>query len=425
MKTLSKSLLLAVSTLLFHACSSSDAPQPQEINGQPFHIAFAEDPEGSSKTYVQGFDDIMSIPQISFEGAGFPIPSTRTARFYAVNDGKNIVNLDYGGGTVQLFEYKGGAQYAELKRIDISEVMGTKNPRFSKVNKDYGMLHATGTVEHVTENGKYVKSRMKSTFGIVKFDGLVLEKSIVHNIELDEADKGLYISRYDAPVVVGNKVFYGFAVSKYDPNTAANTTYTYDKVRTLVMDFPSLANPKVISTNVNGAKGSTNGYRTPTQHVDEKGDIYQIVTVGTKDHHTFILRIKNGEYDNSYSFDFTQKIGTNTKADGWFYIENGIGYVPYLDSDKGTQAEADGAYSLARIDLYNQKVTKYTGLPEKLWFRQYQWSVARNGKFYMALSPNSGEGNIYAFDYKSESPTAYEKGAKIVGKANTAWIGIF
>ena len=115
----------------------------------------------------------------------------------------------------------------------------------------------------------------------------------------------------------------------------------------------------------------------------------------------------------------------NTKADGWFYIENGIGYVPYLDSDKGTQAEADGAYSLARIDLYNQKVTKYTGLPEKLWFRQYQWSVARNGKSTWHYRRTLAKVIFMHSIINQSRQQLTKKGAKIVGKANTAWIGIF
>jgi len=56
----------------------------------------------------------------------------------------------------------------------------------------------------------------------------------------------------------------------------------YEDVATLVVDYPALTNPKIIRTKVNGAKGDTNGYRTPTAYVDEKGDIYQMITLPEK-----------------------------------------------------------------------------------------------------------------------------------------------
>lgn len=115
-------------------------------------------------------------------------------------------------------------------------------------------------------------------------------------------------------------------------------------------------------------------------------------------------------------------MGRQTSTQGWFYVGNGIGYLPYLKADLG--AKADPYWGVARIDLKNKTVVDLN-VPDNLWLQQYQYSVVRNGIFYMALSPVGGEGHIYKFDINSTDPNGFEKGASIKTGADAYYIGIF
>ena len=74
----------------------------------------------------------------------------------------------------------------------------------------------------------------------------------------------------------------------------------------------------------NHVNGSTNGYRTPVAHKNEAGEIYQLVSSGSK---VQIAKIKNGAYDASFNFDLQAKNSAIKASNGWFYVGNGIGYV--------------------------------------------------------------------------------------------------
>ena len=138
-----------------------------------------------------------------------------------------------------------------------------------------------------------------------------------------------------------------------------------------------------------------------------------------------MLKISNGDYDNSYVMDLSALLGVEIGSNGWFYVGNGIGYLPYYDKALGNSAAA-GAWSVARIDLYNKSVVKLN-VPQNLWLQQYQYSITgEDGKFYMALAPVTGEGHIYMFDPTSTSADGFEKGATLPAlDSDCTYIGIF
>lgn len=182
----------------------------------------------------------------------------------------------------------------------------------------------------------------------------------------------------------------------------------------LVVDYPSLDNPKVIESSV--AFGSTYGYRIPVAHQDSKGDVYQLCK-------THMLKISNGEYDNSYNFDLSKAIGFNIGALGWFYAGNGIGYATYYDAEKGDSKEA-AAWGVVRVDVYNKTAIKMN-VPTGLYLFQHQYAKVINGKVYMALCPVGGEGNVYIFDSAKADANGFELGAKLKTGAGASYIGIF
>src|SRR3546814_13106984 len=103
-------------------------------------------------------------------------------------------------------------------------------------------------------------------------------------LRLSEAEEaaGYHIWRIDMPVVnkAKDKVYIGAGVRKLDPTSITigdDGVPEFDRdndspaawATTIVLDYPSLDNPKVITSNQ--TRGSTNGQRTPLQSLAPKG----------------------------------------------------------------------------------------------------------------------------------------------------------
>src|SRR5690606_7119400 len=111
---------------------------------------------------------------------------------------------------------------------------------------------------------------------------------------------------------------------------------------------------------------------TPTQHVNEAGEILQMVSNGTD---LNIVKIKNGQYDETFKYSVSGLLGRDASSNGWFYVGNGIGYLPYekIGDEQiqiGVNPEGEPSYSsawgLARIDLNNNTIVDLT-VPQGLW----------------------------------------------------------
>ncbi len=435
-----KSVFLSGMLVFAASCKKKTDPEPESFDTSTriYHVALAVDPDDQSSTFFQQVSDFSSAgPDIDFSAAGFQLASTRTARPYSSPNGQFVYSYDYLGG--QVYSYRanpgGSSNYTLIDQVNPTAAIGTASARFTKVSDDACLLHIVNTTPGTAagvvrnENGTFLRIKNKVSFIRISTNittGEVLMGSpVVHeDVLLDAADaqSGIFISRIDAPVVSNGKVYYGFARAQKDTaNLGAANVSSYKPVdaNILVMDYPSFANPVVIRSNK--AEGNTNGYRTPMAHVNESGEVYQLVSVNGKA--TKILKMSNGSFDSNYEFNLSALVGKNTYADGWFYVGNGIGYVPFLDTDLGTTSTNN--YSLARVDL-NSNTAVVLNLPANLWFRQYQNSVVANGKFVMAIVPSGADGNFYLFDPASSSPDAYEVGAKIKSRgAGTAYIGVF
>lgn len=416
--------LLGIALVGIAGCESAidDKKEGNEDGKSFYHVVMAIGEGGDDGTLSQALPELKT-GTISFDGYGFEVPSTRTARVYASKDGKYLYNLNYGGGTVAKYSVSGGQSYTKINETNVQYAIGTTHPRWTKVNDEVALLHNVITEHQYLDDTGLLYDYTAATAYLVSIDlenkmsmGAVERFEIPRNAE--DSAKSLHVWRIDAPVVKNGKAFYGVAKRKYDPATGNNVNLPYASM-SIVVDYPSLTNPTVITSTV--AKGSTYGYRTPVAHADEKGDIYQLA--GSP---SFILKINNNDYDNSFVFDLSEKLGLGIQvaSNGWFYVGNGIGYVPFYDVAKGNSAAA-AAWGVARVDLYKGTAVKMN-IPGALWLHQYQYSVQGNdGKFYMALAPVGADGNIYIFDPASESPDGFTTGASLKGAAGQFYIGIF
>ncbi len=430
--TLRKTLLFAISAVALFGSCKKDEPgtKPGDIITQDFQLAFASGSGSISGTYLQGLSDI-STGNITFEGTGYSLTSSRTARIFVSGDGSTVYSLNYTVGTIDKLIYSGGDNYTTIKTFDSSIPLGVKSVRFTKLNEEKASVHYITSVAEYGGNNEtdYLGHKMTMSIGILDLEAMNFGKNFNKEIDLQlpgtMGKEGYYIYRMDCPVISGNKIYYGAATRKFDIATAGY--FDTDKALTIVLDYPSLTNATIIETTL--AKGATNGYRTPTQHVNESGEILQMVSDG-KDLN--IVKIINGQYDNSYKFSISGLLGKEASSNGWFYAGNGIGYVPYEKVGEaqvqiGVNASGEPTYSsawgLVRIDL-NSKSLVDLETPKGLWLQQYQTSVVRDGKFYIALAPVGEQGYIYNFDINSNDSKGTQ-GAKIKAGADQYYIGIY
>ena len=389
------------------------------------------DGNGGTMVYAVSVDDAKNPEKsINAYDDGFHVKSQRTARLQSSEDGATLFNIAYtgpDGGEFSRYTVSGGKKMVQSDvTVNISDY-ATVSPRWVKLfdgDKTGIAVNLSGVKVTTEADGKtYKHSRGKATVLALHLQKVLINDYKQYEIPLAPTEEALghYISRLDGPVLnkAGNKLIIGVAKSKHDPATglahASGTTYTKISAKSLVVDYPSLENPVIISSTL--SDGNTNGYRSFNNFLAEDGNIYQATQNDTKGSH--ILRINsNNQYDNSYDFNLDTALGvTGTYVDAWRYAGDGIAYILY------TYANTNQGY-IARVDLNTKKAELVTGIPydADLDFGQYQGFVVNGDEVFIAVTPVGKDGNIYIINSKTNAVT---KGAKLVNKAGNHYIGIF
>lgn len=384
-----------------------------------FNVVLSTSTEGNTETYVQALEN-LNEGEISFDGYGFEVPSTRTARVFASADGKVLYNLNYGGGTLMKFDVLGGQNYTMTHETNVALAVGTEYPRWTVLNNDKALVHNVVTENIFSDDvtsPEYLRTDATASIVNVALADMSLGAYKTFPIPVSDHDvaNNHFIFRIDAPAIAGGKAYYGVAKRKLNPlNPDEQVKNIVYPATTLVLDYPSLENPKVIESQI--GLGSTYGYRIPVMHQDENGDVYQIAS-------SHMLKLNDGEYDDTYDFNLSEVLGEEITTLGWFYAGNGIGYATYYDTEKGS-SEAAAAWGVVRIDIYNKTVIRMN-TPEGLYLNQYQFAKVLDGKVYMALCPVGGSGNVYIFDSSKADADGFEIGASLSTGAGASYIGIF
>jgi hypothetical protein len=382
-------------------------------------------------THAQAIDPNFSV---NIYDNGFGLRSARTARVQASEDGTELYNIQYtgeDGGVFNKYLVKGGKDYQDTgNELDLSDIIGT-SPRWTKAAENIGIgVHLTGSTT-VTE-GTAPNHVFKYTRGKVRIAVIDLENARVPNsTEFDfpftaelEA-QGYSVGRIDVPVLneAKNKIYIGCNVSKVDPkklsyNASGAPVWANDNANrtigttTLVVDYPSLANPKLIYSTV--SKTNNHSYRTMTQYVGADGHVYQATATGGKD----ILRISksNDDYDNNYHFDLDAAVGAkDTRIQAFRYIRDGIAMVLY-------NIAGDGGY-IALVDLNAKTATKIASDYEAgLDFGQFQNLAVSGDYIYVPLTPTNEAGRLYVINWKTREVT---KGATLTGKTGSSYLGSY
>ncbi len=230
-------------------------------------------------------------------------------------------------------------------------------------------------------------------------------------------DVGVYKPTWCRATVSGDKVYVG---GEY--GVPAVFGAIPDSLITIVYDYPSFKNPKTIISKASG--GSVAGYRTKGSFKDEKGDIYQWNlrsnqwasnpedVPGTP---CVFVKIKNGDYDNSYSFNVSEKFPAPISIWNAWYAGNGIVYANILlESDLSVWDNLYENYGqLHMIDIYNKTVTKLN-IPKAPLNEIFSLNSVDNGKFYIPVCVKGGAANIYEINIGGGS-NDFKVGASLDG----------
>lgn len=434
---------------LMTACSSEDdtvvTPEPDteepetDEPEEPRWITVAAakmgdnpgDGNGGTLIYSVTSDDAKD-PTVSiapFEN-GFIAPSNRTARLQSSEDGNTIFNISYAGdtgGNYTKYTIEGGQTFTPSgSEVSIAPYVGTA-PRWIKLfdGDQTGAAVYVNTENEFDENDNY--TRTEATIGVVTLD--LVNSSIKefqeHSVALSEEEEanGYYISRIDMPTLneAGDKLYIGARLSKVDPATAeSDSDYAILGSKTIILDYPSLLNPSVITSTV--GHGNTNGYRS-INSFEYNGSVYQANQSDPEG--SYILKIgADNEYDNTYDFNLDDALGIEgAYILAWRPAANGKAVLAYRhDGSAEGVAGAQGFFAL--VDLNAKTAVKIDAIPydPDFYLFQYQGFVVDGTEIYVTQGAVGENGNIYVVETETGEVT---KGAELVNVAGSHFIGVF
>lgn len=431
--------LLMAATL--SGCNNDDTeintPEPEPTEDRWITVAGAlmgttpGDGNGGTMVYSVSKADAKN-PDISISvyDNGYAVKSNRTARLQSSEDGNTLFNIAYtgdNGGEFSRYKVEGAGKFTqEDVTVNISQYAST-SPRWVKlfdgdktgIAVNVANIQANNVTTGPTPTAPFQYYRGTATVLALNLKEVLISGYKQYQIPLTAAEElaGHNIFRLDAPVLnkAQNKLIIGTWMQKRNPATGL-TESTFERLgsKAVVVDYPSLENPKVITSTV--GFGDNSGYRSFNSFLGTDGNIYQATQRDSKGSH--ILKInQNNEYDNAYVFSLDAALGVkDVYVDCWRYAGDGIAYALYTH---------DGSNQgfVARLDL-NAKTATKVDLPydTDLDFGQYQGILVSGDEVYVAVTPVGKDGNIYVINSKTGAVT---KGAKLVNKAGNHYIGIF
>lgn len=442
---------IALSLWLLPACEKDDTPKPTPdpdptpTESRWITVAAArmgDNPgDGNGGTLIYSIDSEKakdpSVTITPFDN-GFIVPSNRTARLQASEDGNTIFNISYAGdtgGNYSKYKVNGGQDFEKTgSEVSIAPYVGSA-PRWIKLfdGDKTGAAVYVSTEHEIDDNGTpddvsddtYVRTEAK--MGIVTLD--LVNSSIIefqeHSVRLtaEEEAQGYYISRIDMPVLnaAGDKVYIGARLSKVNPETAeTERDYQILGSKTIVLDYPSLLNPTVITSSV--GHGNTNGYRSINAFLYE-GSVYQANQSDPEGSH--ILKIgSDNQYDDSYDFNLDEALGVEgAYILAWRPAANGKAVLAYRH-DGSTEGVAGAQGFFALVDLNAKTAETIDEIPYEpdFYLFQYQGFAVYGDEIYVTQAPVGKNGNIYVVNTETGAVT---KGAELVNVEGSHFIGTF
>ncbi len=392
--------------------------------------------------------------EVDVLGKGYTLRSQRTARVQGSRNGNFLYNIQYvgnDGGIFNKYRVNGGASFDDTREeLDTEPILG-EAPRWVVAAEGIGIgVYASSKIEASQEgaDADFIDVKSTASIAVLNLDNPEITRQ-TQNFTIpftaEQTKAGYQIGRIDVPVLnaAKNKIFIGCNLTRTDVtkkstlngqgNQAWSSAANQLGTATLVVDYPSLTNPRLIYSD--NSVVNNHSYRTMTQYLAEDGYIYQ----ATANTGSQILRINGstGQYDDSYNFDLKTDLGDgkNISIRAWRYVKDGEGIVLY------TIAGTDGGY-VAHVDLNSKTATKLTGFDNETnigfsgrsanqsagitaitgTFSQFQHIGAVGNKVYIPLTPNGEAGNLYIIDVTTKQVT---KGAKLKNASGSFYLGAY
>lgn len=420
MKHLLKSTILLLLLSVVISCSDSDGPIDPPVVLPEYNFNVLGTLDGA---YYLAPTESLTEGSLSFINNGTQLDADQAARI--ISTGGYIYSLNYGTGILTQLELNDDGGYDVINEINAGLSVGTNRPRYKLADENTIMVYnvvtepVTNAADEIIDN---ICTLRLSTVALPSLSISNLTEFVIpqtDNAKLGGAI-GYHPMRVDAPIISGDKIYFGIMhLDMSDPTVPPPFRKPKQTgLETLVFDYPSMSNGVIVESS--DAAGHTNGYRAPSMHVDENGDIYQSnwfmsgnsfdLSAGDK---TVITKLSNGVYTD-YLFNVSDALGltSNIATVGWFYVGDGIGYMPIQLEDEGNYY-SDNSWSVARIDL-NAKTAVKLNVPLSGLF-SYESGVVDDGKFYMAVSPTGGDAYVYEFDPSSTSADGFLTGLELDG----------
>lgn len=385
--------------------------------------------------------------EVNAEANGYGLRSQRTARVQGSINGNFLYNIQYtgtDGGIFNKYKVNGAKDFVDTREeVNTEPILGT-SPRWVIAAEDVGVgVFASSTVQASAEGAGADFIDVKSTIKIAVLS--LGDPKVTRQAEFTipftaaQTKDGYQIGRADMPILnkAKTKIFIGCNLTRTDVtkkstvNSSGAQTWSSATnqlgTATLVVDYPSLANPKLIYST-QSAFGN-HGYRTMIQHLDEEGNIYQ-ATGSNRAGYPHILKIDKStdNYDNTYLFNLNTALGTTGAAiKAWRYAKEGVGLVAYTISGAAgvNLALVDlKAKSATKLNVENQSNAGFAGATGSAGtFNQFQNIAQIGDNFYIPMTPSGSDGNLYIINYKTKQLT---KGAKLKNsKTGSFYLGAY
>lgn len=390
--------------------------------------------------------------EVDIFNQGYGLRSQRTARVQGSKNGNFLYNIQYtgnDGGIFNKYIVQGENKFTDTQEeVNTASILGTA-PRWVVAAEGIGVgVYASSQVTGSTEGAgaEFVSVKSTAKIAVLDLDNPTM-KYVKQEFEIpfsaEQIQQGYQIGRIDVPILnkAQNKLFIGCNLTRIDVTKPASvnangaqswaTTANELGTATLVLDYPSLENPKLIF-NANG-DANNHSYRTMSQYVGTDGHIYQ--ATGTSGSQILRISSSTNQYDESFKFDLQTALNSSNKLAirAWKYVKDGLGLVLY------TETGVDGGY-LALIDLNSNTATKlatdnqqsvgFSGLSASQnagvaltgSFGQFQNIGIIGTKLYVPMTPNGEDGNLYIIDVANKS---ISKGAKLKNQSGSFYIGAY
>ena len=263
---------------LISSCSDDDngsAPANPETENRWITLAGAvmqdEPGDGNGGTMVYAISkENAQDPNFSVDvyESGMPVQSNRTARLQSSVDGNTLFNITYtgdNGGEFMTYGVNGANNFVQSgTTVNISQYAGT-SPRWTKLfdgDRTGVAVNVTSPQVVTDSNGAYLRTRGTATVLSLDLQNILISGYKQYEIALSAQEElqGHHIFRLDAPTLdaAGNKLIIGTWMRKTDPTTGANQS-GFERLgsKSVVVDYPSLENPVVITSTV--GFGDTSG----------------------------------------------------------------------------------------------------------------------------------------------------------------------